>query len=604
MSRLVTSAFLLLFNTSMYAQGGNLNYNFNGGAFTTVFGNAGSQVEDLAVQADGKLIAAGLAFIDGVARFALVRYNLNGSLDTSFGGTGKITTLIGSESWAYAVVIQQDGKIIAGGYAKTNTIDFALARYNKDGSPDNSFGIAGIVTTDVGINTDGLLDDDKIKDLALHSDGKIVAVGETFNGTNFDIGLVQYQSNGTLLNRAILSAGSLNDFGNRVAIRPNGRILVTGCTYTNLNTADVVLAQYLSNGLTPDPSFGNSGVVITAIGQGDDFGKGIALQTDGKVVLTGATWQTPGSYDIFVIRYALDGAPDTGFGDEGKIITDISGSFDDAIGISVQTDGKLIVGGSAVSGQHDDFFVARFTSSGIPDLTFGTSGIISTPVGSYSDIAYGMAVSGNRIYLGGIANRTSAGTPGDFALASFQNNDVPLPLKLISFSAEKQANVVLLKWETEWEVNIRSFIVERSADGRNFKPLQEISALNTASVKKYSVTDSYPFAAMNYYRLKIFETGGTFTYSRVLAVKNNSLSLELFPNPARSSSNLQLPPDVQGKIKINIYESTGKMVRTFQLEASGNSTVTVLDLAGITPGIYLIQVSSGNQFWTSRLVRE
>ena len=166
---------------------GDLDPTFgSGGKVTTdVGGSDGAQA--VAIQGDGKVVAAGLGNFagPGTGDFALARYNPDGSLDTSFGSGGKVTTDFGGFDAASAVAIQPDGKIIAAG--RSGSGDFALARYNPDGSLDSSFGSGGKVTTDFG----GF---DSAFGVALQADGKIVAAGfqatSTQRGT--DIAVARY----------------------------------------------------------------------------------------------------------------------------------------------------------------------------------------------------------------------------------------------------------------------------------------------------------------------------------------------------------------------------------------------------------------------------
>ena len=142
----------------------------------------------LGIQPDGKIVAAGYSNNGGNYDFALVRYNANGSLDTGFGTGGKVITPVGSGyNIAYALGIQPDGRIVAAGYSYNGSnYDFALVRYNTDGSLDTDFGTGGIVTTPVGSS------DDKALALAIQSDGGIVAAGYSDNGSNYDYALVRY----------------------------------------------------------------------------------------------------------------------------------------------------------------------------------------------------------------------------------------------------------------------------------------------------------------------------------------------------------------------------------------------------------------------------
>jgi len=210
----------------------------------------GDRVSSLAVQADGKLVAAGtIGFRDkSVTEFALARYTADGTLDPTFGTDGKVITAFHNPSGTsfdnvlHALVLQPDGKLVAAGTSRTvpYRLDFALARYNPDGTLDPTFGTGGEVTTDFGFD----LGDDQAFALALQPDGKLVATGRAVPENGAGIGLVRYNSDGTL-DRSFGAAGKVTtavaSSGQALAIQPNGRLVVAGTVGGN---ASSVLVRY------------------------------------------------------------------------------------------------------------------------------------------------------------------------------------------------------------------------------------------------------------------------------------------------------------------------------------------------------------------------
>ena len=171
------------------AAAGDLDTSFDSdGKVTTEVGSTDDFARSVAIQSDGKIVAAGFSSNGSDWDFALVRYNTDGSLDTSFDTDGKVTTAIGSgDDHAVSVAIQSDGKIVAAGYSDNGSDnDFALVRYNTDGSLDASFDGDGKVTTAIGS------DWDQAYSVAIQSDGKIVAAGYSYNGSNWDFALARY----------------------------------------------------------------------------------------------------------------------------------------------------------------------------------------------------------------------------------------------------------------------------------------------------------------------------------------------------------------------------------------------------------------------------
>ena len=161
---------------------------------TTPIGAGFDQAYSVAVQDDGKLLVAGSSFNGTDFDYAIVRYNTNGTLDTSFSGDGKLTTDFGGNHIGESVTLQSDGKILVTGRSwNGGSYDFAVARYNNDGTLDTSFGGgAGIVTTAVAAGTD------QGQSVTVQADGKIVVAGYSYNGSDNDFALVRYNTDGTL----------------------------------------------------------------------------------------------------------------------------------------------------------------------------------------------------------------------------------------------------------------------------------------------------------------------------------------------------------------------------------------------------------------------
>jgi uncharacterized delta-60 repeat protein len=392
-------------------------FGVNGTVVTTVgsVGDASSAV----LQTDGRIIVAGAADNSNNNDFLLIRYNSNGSLDPSFGVSSTVTTdFSGEYDRSYAVALQQDGKIIVAGYARTYpNSDFALARYTPDGTLDPVFGNDGKTTTDFG----GY---DEAKSLAIQPDGKIIVVGYTFQPTASEakIALVRYNCDGKLDslfgNSGTLTTtiGERSD-ANAVAIQPDGAIVVVGGTYSQTTgDAETVVVRYLSNG-TLDTGFDGDGIVTTNFTGFYDTAYAVALQPDEKIVIAGSAGTLPNT-DFMVARYNKDGSLDTGFGNSGKVVTDLTGNDDTAHAIKLKVDGKLLVAGSATKTLGiRDFVLTRYTDDGKLDSTFGASGISFTDLGG-DDIGQTIVLyTDGRILLIGTSSYK-------FAMARYLNDTV------------------------------------------------------------------------------------------------------------------------------------------------------------------------------------
>ncbi|HEX9302837.1 MAG TPA: delta-60 repeat domain-containing protein, partial [Thermoanaerobaculia bacterium] len=340
----------------------------------------------------------------------------DGALDLAFGTAGKVITAFGvPAATATSVVLQPDGKIVAAGWLfdETANIDFALARYNADGSLDNSFGIGGRVRTDFF----GL--DDVANAVALQADGKIIVAGTARVGFDLRIALARYNVDGSLdstfdLNgKAVTPDASGIAYG--VAIQPDGKILVAGSNF--------VLVRFNVDG-SLDTGFGKGGeLVIRGLGA-----TALTLQLDGKIVVAGSIDTKSGTGDDFAVaRVNSDGSLDKTFGSGGIVTTDFFGSGDVAWAVTLQPDGRIVVGGYAADslsvGPH--FGVARYNADGSPDLTFDGDGRTSTDFPGFDEVAFGVAVQGDGKIL---AAGRAFGTAGyDFAIVRYTPNGAEDP---------------------------------------------------------------------------------------------------------------------------------------------------------------------------------
>nr|WP_322710474.1 DUF4347 domain-containing protein [Nostoc sp. ChiSLP03a]MDZ8211571.1 DUF4347 domain-containing protein [Nostoc sp. ChiSLP03a] len=368
---------------------GDLDINFgNGGTVMTKFGNGGS-AHSVAIQPDGKIVAVGYVYMNNnnvtAFDFALARYNLDGSLDTSFGKSGTVTThVVGTSSdSAYGVTLQSDGKIILAGYSwgdstQPNQPDFALIRYNTDGSLDTSFGNGGKVITNFG--------EDFGHNVLLQSDGKIILAGYIGNG-NADYVLLRYNTDGSL-DTSFGNGGKVNGTkGYAVAIQSDGKIVVGG---KDSNGSDIkfALTRYNTDG-SLDTSFGSSGRVVVAIGTAGQEIHDIAIQSDGKIVVAGEVWKyvngtSYNQHDLAIARFNTDGTFDATFGDGGKVITPLStNTSDHANSLSIQSNGKIVVAGYIESGNTDinrTAVLLTYNPDGTLDSSFGTGGQVITSI--------------------------------------------------------------------------------------------------------------------------------------------------------------------------------------------------------------------------------
>jgi uncharacterized delta-60 repeat protein len=413
----------VVFALPAQAEAGDLDPTFGSdGKVTTDFGFALDRANGVTIQPDGRIIAAGSTFQAGPGfDFALARYNTDGTLDASFGSDGTVTTDFGSsEDLALGVAIQPNGKIVAAGFSRqAGTFeDIALARYNRDGTLDASFGSDGPVTSDFGSSND------QAAGVAIQPNGRIVAAGSSTQAGTFDFALARYNPDGTLDasfgsgGKVTTDFGSSSDTGTGVAIQHNGAIVVAGSSNQAGTGFDFALAQYNTDG-TLDASFGSGGKVTTDFGSSNDQAAGVAIQPNDKIVAAGQSLQPgPTGDDFALARYNPDGTLDASFGSGGKVTTDFGSSLDRAQGVAIQSNGRIVAAGLSNQAGTFDFALARYNPDGTLDASFGSGGKVTTDFGSTLDLANGVAIQPHgRIVAAGLSNQ--AGTGFDFALARY-----------------------------------------------------------------------------------------------------------------------------------------------------------------------------------------
>ena len=293
-----------------------------------------------------------------------------GALDPTFGTGGLVSTPTPPSSLPlsaglFAVALQADGKIVAGGSLVPRNSQrraFTVVRYGVGGSLDPTFGSGGVVTTSFGAEFEG------VHGLAIQPDGKIVAAGEVDGA----LALARYGPDGSL--DSTFGTGPMpgtvvdNAIGGAkaVALQPDGKIVVSA---GRCCPAQAAVARFNANG-SLDASFGTAGVVPTS--GGVELGEALALGPDGKIVVAGSKPKssTPGDTSLLVLRLNPDGSPDSGFG-SGEATTLNIGMWGSAGALALQPDGKILV-----SGALDSQVLVRFQPTGALDPTFGDHGIV------------------------------------------------------------------------------------------------------------------------------------------------------------------------------------------------------------------------------------
>jgi uncharacterized delta-60 repeat protein len=383
----------------------------NGGKVTTNFGTAGGPTLDRGADATftpgGKIVLAGAAqgspYYE-TRRFGLTQYLADGALDRTFGGgDGKATFAFrGSlQNAGTDGAVQRDGKVVVVGASAPvyGIADVMLARYNLDGSLDSTFGRGGadgdgIVVTDLSVAHDGS-SMDWAASVTVDRFGRILVTGTTDrrvpaatvgdpHGGDRDVFVARYRRDGTLDRSfgggdglVVTNLGNLNDYAQAIAVAPDGKIAVAGSTQNPRYTeGSLAVLRYLANG-TPDTTFSGDGIALTGLFTYPAAG-GVTFQGDGRIVAVGSTWDGFTSNDFTVLRYLPDGSPDRSFGGgDGSVVTDFGAQTrDEAHGVTLDGDGRIVVAGSSQDNTFQGTYrstmaVARYLRDGSPDASFG-----------------------------------------------------------------------------------------------------------------------------------------------------------------------------------------------------------------------------------------
>jgi uncharacterized delta-60 repeat protein len=428
-SIIILTALLPLPNRTQ-AAASDIDPTFSGGKVTTDFFGSFNNGFDSVLQPDGKVIVAGMTFIGTInTDFALARYNTNGTLDNSFGSGGKVnTTFPGQQSAINAVALQPDGKIVGVGITYPGTSrEFALARYNTDGSLDTTFGSGGTVETDF------FGQDDRILAVDIQPDGKLVVAGivtkqDAFLQNSSDFGLARYNPDGSLDSTFGIGGKVTGDFSSSfpsgraasgIEVQPDGKIVVVGSVQTDAVSLAASIIRFNSDG-SPDNTFGSNGSVLNS----SLFGVGAFIaQPDGNLLIGGPGLDGVHFYFTFTLaRYSPDGIQDMSFGSGGLARADF-GVNSQIHNLAVQSDGRIVAVGEVSVTQNTtlDFGISRFNAEGSPDQSFATGGKLTIDFFGSFDTAFGVVIqTDGKIVVSGHANVGSNGN--DFALVRLKGD--------------------------------------------------------------------------------------------------------------------------------------------------------------------------------------
>ena len=395
-----------------------------------------------AIQPDGKIVLVGTTENPMNDDVLVLRYGTEGNLDASFGTSGVIT-FDGDAGYidrGSAVAVQPDGKILvlANSHNGPDSFNVLLIRYEPEGSLDVTFGKNGIATymgPTQGANDFG-------NALAIQPDGKIVVVGSTDDNMQADLLVLRYNSDGTpdktfgldgvvTYNYQANTQAQSNDFGRAVALQPDGKMIAVGSTNIDSGTDKVLMVRFNGNGFL-DTSFGEGqGFVTFATAGSAATGNAVAIDPErGKIVVVG----TMDDQYVLVLRYEGNGLPDNAFGEKG-IVTYNNGSHSSGEAVALQNDGKILVAGGATVAA-PDLLVLRYKDNGTLDTSFGNGGVVIFDSEIYySDVAVSMVFQPDgKIVLAGTRENNMNGDTDVLVLRLTGQDFPPAPSSQETFS--------------------------------------------------------------------------------------------------------------------------------------------------------------------------
>ena len=599
---------------------GTLDPTFNPGG-TGASGGGGpvsGGVYALALQPDGKVLVGGRFDAyngDNNAPNFLLRVNANGTLDTGFNygpTTGFVHPRVDNNGVVYALALQPDGKVLAGGRFEVfngSSCPHHVARVNADGSLDINFNFNGSGIWDDAYNSDGL---GRVEALLLLPNGKIM-VGGVFSHYDDD-----YQAPNSLLrlypegdidrqfnyNQQNSSGGyDGSGFGGQydgaagkkggvyaLALQPDGKVLVGGAfnswlisqtqtqPFSNVNNL-----MRLNTDNTVDGTF-NTQLHSTGTNAG---AFALALQPDGRVLVGGAFTSYNGTARNYLMRIEANGTlnhADFNF---------LGGPDSFVRALALQPDGKVLVGGlfTKFNGSSVSSRLIRLQPDGTlnnADAPLAGATVVFNP-GNVSGSTYTVRTPGTYT-----ATATDPATGFAYPSNAVTVTFAPLPVELMAFTATLAGPAAVhLAWATASEKNSQAFIVERSLDGQSFAAIGTVAAAGSStSARRYELSDAHlpAGAALLYYRLRQVDLDGTFSYSpvRTVALTGAATGLALFPNPAQGGA--VTLTGAEAGTAVTVLDALGRPVLSAAADAAGTAALALP--AGLAAGVYVVRVGS------------
>ena len=572
-----------------------------GGLVSVDYNGLDDRCHAVTVQSDGKIVLAGETNISGQPDFAVLRLLPDGKTDSTFGINGWATTDLGTDyEFPNCVTLQRDGKILAAGRKADGFVsDIAMVRYHTDGQLDTFFGEHGIVTTN-------LREEDEAFAIAVQPDQQIILAGFASISASGDFALVRYNPDGTpdklfgIGGKVLtdLEGTNQSDFIKSMLLQPDGKILVAGnANQVNIElTSDAGMARYDKNG-NLDPTFGIGGKYIIPFGSKTDI-NAVAMQADGKILLGGSS-DVLGDTRWLLARFLPAAGLDTTFGNMGIITTDLIGTRENVVAVFVQPDSRIIMTGSAGVSPNLDFVAARYIADFA--LAFSVEGVscynsMDGTIVAQTDggvAPYEFSIDGGATYqASNIFNNLQAG----FYRITIRDTEgrvgVMGPIEVKNQPAPPHVEVVAEAGGHMIEINVEgeSTGFQYSIDGGITYQAENI--FTDLADGTYDVMVINPFGCVIHTEQVLISTLGIASL--------NVLSFNLSPNPGDGLINIELPRGT-APLQLQIVDMTGTILFRRQIDGSvfGNQKI---DLRFLPDGNYILRINDGEKWGVRKMI--
>jgi uncharacterized delta-60 repeat protein len=411
---------------SSFAQDGFLDSTFNSVGIATKLVGDFTTGDAVLIQPDGKILVGVSSIIAPNADISILRYNANGSLDLTFNNTGISTFNINTTGeYCTSIALQSDGKILACGYSSDALYNSSsiVMRFNANGTIDNSFGIGGLVTTKFHPKTNFA------QDILVQKDGRIVVAGNTKDTSLHNVMLVnRYLSNGTLDNSfdndgtLIIDFGGFGSSSSSVTQQTDEKIVIAGTCNVAAGNTKMTLTRLNENG-SFDVNFNLNGTLISSLN--GSASTCLEMQSDGKIVMGGFRDSTTLAREFAVLRYRNNGIIDSSFDDDGIVTTKVGNYQNTGFALAIQSSGKIIIGGFSKIAQQaeENFTLVRYKSNGVLDSTFHNDGIVITSQTNAGCFLKGLAIQSDSkiVAVGGVSENNL----GKIMITRYNNPTIP-----------------------------------------------------------------------------------------------------------------------------------------------------------------------------------